>query len=332
MKVVFFHRKKLQGAYSIEALFENVRKALPSDVTYSVKELSFISQGFFKRLYILLESALHQGDINHITGDVHFITLLLRKKRTILTIHDIGFMSHPRAFERFLLKWFWLILPVRRSAAVTVVSKATKEALRKYFKGDSRLKIHVIPNPIGDEFVRMESKFNDKEPVILQIGTKPNKNLSRLIEAISGIKCKLDVVGQLTEEILTKLKIYNIDFVISKNLTREEIVNKYMQADIVSLVSTYEGFGLPIVEANAVGRVVVTSNVSSMPEVAGKAAHLVDPFDIESIRSGFMKVINDATYREQLISNGFENRKRFDNDRIASQYAAVYESIMRNEP
>ena len=168
MKVVFFHRKKLQGAYSIEALFENVRKALPSDVTYSVKELSFISQGFFKRLYILLESALHQGDINHITGDVHFITLLLRKKRTVLTIHDIGFMSHPRAFERFLLKWFWLILPVRRSAAVTVVSKATKEALRKYFKGDSRLKIHVIPNPIGDEFVRMESKFNDKEPVILR--------------------------------------------------------------------------------------------------------------------------------------------------------------------
>jgi glycosyltransferase involved in cell wall biosynthesis len=81
---------------------------------------------------------------------------------------------------------------------------------------------------------------------------------------------------------------------------------------------------MPIVEANAVGRVVVTSNLLSMPEVAGGAAHLVDPFDVSSIRSGILKVIEDDSYREALITKGFANRKRFDTRQIAQEYAEIY--------
>lgn len=327
MKVIYFHRAKIPGVHSIEDVFDQVRKAMHDSVVSSVKVLSYPSSGFLKRAYISLEAYFSQGKINHITGDIHFIALFLSKRRTVLTIHDIGFMNHPNPYARFLLKWFWIILPVQRSTAITVVSQATKEALQRYFKEDNRLKIHVIHNPISADFIKSERKFNDKEPVILQIGTKHNKNLSRLIEAISKIKCKLEVVGQLPKEILDKLRDYNIEFVMSKDLTREEMVNKYRQADIVSFVSIYEGFGLPIVEANAVGRVVVTSTISSMPEIAGNAAHLVDPFDVESIRNGFLKVINDAPYREGLILNGYENKKRFDVTNIATQYIDVYRSL-----
>jgi glycosyltransferase involved in cell wall biosynthesis len=328
MKVIFFHRKRFPGNYSIESLFEQVRSVLPSEVAFSVKELRFHSNGFFKRLYIAIEAALNQQEVNHITGDVHFIALFLRKQRTVLTIHDLGFMDHPSSVARLLYKWFWITLPIKRCAVITVISEATRMELLKYIGEGYESRIHVIHNPVKGGFAPLAKTFNKKEPVILQLGTKYNKNLSRLIKALAGIKCKLEIVGELSVKVMDELKHNRITFELFKNLTDDQIVGKYATADIVSFVSTNEGFGLPIVEANAIGRVVVTSNISSMPEVAGNAAHLVDPFDVVSIREGFLKVINDDSYREKLILNGFENRKRFDAVKIANQYAALYHSLI----
>jgi glycosyltransferase involved in cell wall biosynthesis len=101
----------------------------------------------------------------------------------------------------------------------------------------------------------------------------------------------------------------------------------YCAADLVSFVSTYEGFGLPILEANAVGRPVVTSNVSSMPEVAGDAACLVDPFDVASIRSGILRTIEDREYRERLICNGFDNVQRYVPEKVTYKYIELYRRI-----
>ena len=88
--------------------------------------------------------------------------------------------------------------------------------------------------------------------------------------------------------------------------------------------STYEGFGMPIVEANAVGRAVVAGNVCSTPEVASDAACLVDPFQVDSIRRGIQRVIQHRTYRETLIRNGLYNARRFTAKAIASQYLQIY--------
>ena len=86
---------------------------------------------------------------------------------------------------------------------------------------------------------------------------------------------------------------------------------------------------MPIVEAQIVGRPVVTSNCASMPEVAGDAAVLVDPFSVTSIREGFLKIITDDEYRRELVERGFSNAKRFDNVAIARQYISIYESLKR---
>jgi len=94
--------------------------------------------------------------------------------------------------------------------------------------------------------------------------------------------------------------------------------------------STYEGFGLPIVEAQATGRPVVTSNILSMPEVAGGAACLVDPFNVASIREGIAKVIQDSSYREYLVRLGFENVKRFQPENIAKNYLDIYTNILEH--
>ena len=329
MRVAFFLRKRYKGVFSIESLFMQLMTSMPPAIEVVPRPARFYSQGFFKRLVLIWDAFLGQEEINHVTGDIHFIALALPGKKTVLTIHDIGFMKHPNLFFRLLLKWFWLKLPIRHCAAVTVVSEATKNDILKYVNPSYRNKIHVIHNPIKPLFLPYPKNFNKNEPIILQLGTKYNKNLLRLIEALAPIKCKLQIVGELTAEHLHHLQLHRINYLGSNNLTDLEILDKYKECDIVSFISINEGFGLPIIEANAVGRVVITSNLSSMPEVAGGGAHLVDPYDIADIQKGFMRIINDSDYRTQLIQNGYENVNRFKVDTIVQNYIDIYSSFKR---
>jgi glycosyltransferase involved in cell wall biosynthesis len=295
-------------------------------VNWQVKEMTYSSNGFFKRLYSCFEAHFNQKDINHVTGDIHFIVLFLRRKKTILTIHDVGLLNHPNPIIRSLLKLFWVTLPVKRSAIVTTVSLATKQELLKHVHGSAE-KIRVVYNPVSSRFQYTPKAFNQDEPCILQIGTKYNKNVERLVTALTGIPCRLEIIGKVGEALQRVLMHSKIPHRVSENLTDEEIVEKYSQADIVAFVSTFEGFGMPIIEGNAIGRVVITSNVSSMPEIAGEAACLVDPFDIDSIRNAFKRVISDDTYRSFLIAKGRDNVKRFDAKRIASEYSVLYRTL-----
>ena len=123
------------------------------------------------------------------------------------------------------------------------------------------------------------------------------------------------------------MKKYNIDYENHVDLTEEGVVDQYVLADLVLFASTYEGFGQPIVEANAVGRAVVTSNVFSMPEVAGDAAALVDPTSVDSIRREVLRVIDDSGYRAALIEAGFRNVERFRTGIIAGRYASLYRQV-----
>jgi glycosyltransferase involved in cell wall biosynthesis len=327
MKVIFFHRRPRPGFnFSVESLFHEIRKALPANVQWEVKQLRYYSEGFFKRLYISLEATFSQRGVNHVTGDINFIAIFLRKRRTVLTVLDLGFMNHPNKVYRKLLQWFWVIFPAHRAGVITTISQATKNELLKFVAVDPA-KIQVVYVPISDKFNSSPKPFNDKCPRILQIGTGPNKNVVRLAKALKDFPCEFDIVGAVNDELKGALESSGIPYTASKGLSNEEIIEKYKQADIVSFVSTYEGFGMPIVEANAIGRPVVTSNLLSMPEVGGTAAHYVDPLDLNDIRNGFRKVVVDATYRNQLIENGFNNRLRFDVNEIARQYAAIYERL-----
>ena len=328
LKIVFFYRKKRTFEnFSIEKVFDLIQSHLPSQIQPIRYSVSHESSGFWKRLFITWEAFRNQGDVNHVTGDINFITFFLKKRKTVLTIHDVGFMDHPNRIYRWLLKWFWIILPVWRSQIITVVSEATKQELLKYVRCKPA-KIKVIHNPIDSSFKPLPNSFNKTKPTILQLGTAPNKNIERLLEALKGIPCHLEIVGKLTPSLKTKLRENNISYTNSWELSNEEIREKYKTCDIVTLISTYEGFGIPIIEANLAGKPVITSNILSMPEVAGNAAHLVNPYDIEDMRKGIVKVIEDDTYRERLIANGFENVKRFEVDNIVKEYCEVYESLL----
>jgi glycosyltransferase involved in cell wall biosynthesis len=135
-------------------------------------------------------------------------------------------------------------------------------------------------------------------------------------------------VGKISDATKHLLQENNIQAeCIERRLTDQEILEQYQQCDILSLVSTLEGFGMPIVEANAVGRVVITSNTTSMPEIATDAAVLVNPFDVVNIREGFLKIIQNPSLREELINNGLKNHLRFQPKQLAEQYTQIYQKI-----
>lgn len=299
---------------------------MPSEIKCVVAESTFESRGVFNRLYNTIEAKFRQGEINHITGDVHYLSYFLSKEKTLLTILDCVFTQNTAGFRNFLLRVFWYVIPEKRVSAISVISQSAKDELLKIISCNPD-KIRVIPVCISPEFVYKENKFNAIKPVILQVGTDRNKNLFRLFEALQDIPCKLDLIGNISKEHKKALDHFKIEYINSWNLTEEEIINKYQYCDIVTFASTYEGFGMPILEANAVGRVVVTSNILSMPDVAGNAACLVNPYEIDSIREGVLRVIKDDRYRESLVINGLSNVLRFSPTVIAGQYFKLYEEM-----
>jgi glycosyltransferase involved in cell wall biosynthesis len=299
---------------------------MPGYVQCFTKIFRYYSKGIFKRIYTVFEAHNNQMDVNHITGDVHFSAILLKRKKTMLTVLDCRMLSDSTGVKHALLKYFWFTLPLKRCALVTVISKATKEELLK-FTSFPEHKVIVIPVAISPAFKFNLKTFDKKRPIILQVGTTVNKNIERLIKALAGIECQLHLIGSLSEPVKQLLALNNISYHNEADITHEKLLEYYINCDMISFVSTYEGFGMPIVEANAIGRPVITSNILSMPEVAGEAACLVDPFSIEDVRAGILKIIHDDTYREQLVKNGLENCKRFDPQKIASEYLECYKKL-----
>lgn len=326
MRVVLMTRRPRESAFSVELIVEGLLKDLDPELHTEKAVSRFFSNGVLRRLYNSVEAALRQGDVNHVVGDVHFLTYFLDKSRTLLTILDCGPIVGRQDLRKRLIQLLWFTIPTRRCAAITVISQAVKDQLTELVRVAPD-KVHVVPVAVPSIYKRVPKAFNRVRPTILQVGTWANKNVPRLIEALAGIPCRLEIIGPLWPEIQASLSRHRTECAIFQRLTGEQMLERYAACDLVAFASTFEGFGMPIIEANIVGRPVVTANVASMPEVAGDSACLVDPFDVASIRAGVLRVIEDDAYREGLVQSGFENAKRFDAEAIAGQYEALYLEI-----
>lgn len=330
MKILFINRNPRMG-FSIGKVFKPIEEEMRKYGDVDSIELpcaNYSPRSMWRNIKTAKEAVRRkQYDIVHITGAEHYLLPFLRKEKTVMTVHDLGFFTNHKFGLRAIKKYFLWIRTLPFASYITFISeKSEKEALNLVKLKDGRHSI--VLNPVGSEFIPYPKAVNTDCPVILHIGTKENKNLESTAIALKGFPCKLQIVGNLTEGQQLVLKLYGINYAQVSNLTDEEILQEYINCDYVNFPSLYEGFGMPIIEGQAIGRPVLTSNISPMKEVANGAAMIVDPTKPEAIRRGYEEIKQQV---ETLVERGFENVKRFALDKITRQYFDIYKQITNKE-
>jgi len=325
LSVTYFYREPRKTGVSIEGIFRLVKECLVGEV--DIKE--FYCDPKLSRSQNTAQAKKHAAAINHITGDVNFLALGLKGCKNILTVHDLGHYEtlKKRSYLQFTVyKLFWYRLPLRYIDVITVVSQFTKDKLMEYFHfPESR--IRIIPNPVKPVFQYNHKENINEQPIILMMGTGWHKNLAGLIAAVKDSNYRLDIIGWPSDDEMEEMNKSKIAYTVYNKLTDSEVYERYKACDILFNASFYEGFGMPIIEAQAVGRAVITSNTGAMKEVANDSAVLVDPEAPGEIRAAIDRLAGDKVYYDSIVAKGIENVKPCNDQYIAHQYLEVYKEL-----
>ena len=325
---LFFRKPFLDESFSVENWYMNLIKGFSNkDFEFKIKICPLKSKGILNRIFNVIWAFFNQGDINHITGDINFISLFLNKRKTINTILDHDSMNRLNGIKKLIYYLFWVLIPSKKSEFLIAISRKTKKEILKY-TNINESKIVVSDICIQNIYKKKLKKFNKLKPKILIIGTRKNKNIKKIIKSLININCELIIVGQLNKEYLNILKTNKLNYKNYVSLSNYQVLQKYISSDLILFPSLYEGFGMPILEAQTVGRPVITSNLEPMNYVGGDGAFYVNPLSINSIRNGVIKIISNKFLREKLINNGFENIKRFDKSKILKKHLDCYYKIL----
>lgn len=249
---------------------------------------------------------------------------------SVVTIHGLEYEYFPKDYSRCFRKYLRANTrsAARRAQKIIAVSEATKKDLVRFY-GVEETKITVIHHGVFKSKLGDDLKKDSKEPYLLFLGRiELKKNILNILEAFRVLKEKYKIPHRLVlagsrgygyQKIRfkienLKLKIEELGFVSEKR--KWELLKN---ADIFLFTSRYEGFGLPILEAQSVGTPVVASNISAMPEIAGQGAQLVNPASPEEIARRIYRIVSDANYQKLLVARGFDNIKRFSWEKCARE-------------
>jgi glycosyltransferase involved in cell wall biosynthesis len=238
-------------------------------------------------------------------------------------------------------------LAARRATRVLTVSESSKRDIMRFF-GTQPDKIDVIYNAYDDRFgvepreedvVRVRERYQLHDEFVLYAGNvKPHKNLERLIEAFHLVRnrgldhLKLVLIGdEISKYAALRRAVHRLQLHkyvrFLGYLPEETLAVMYRLAGVFVFPSLYEGFGLPPLEAMASGTPVVTSNVSSLPEVAGDAALLVDPYDPVAIADGIYRVLTDERLRREMRRKGLARAAQFSWETSARRVREIYQEV-----
>jgi len=295
---------------------------------------------------VLWEQVMQPQVLRHIDADlVHgpvFVGPLVAPCPIVITIHDLSFMRFPDFFRpgnRLYLKTMTRLSARRARRLIAVSEHAATEAA--HLLGIPRRNIDVVYHGVDPAFrplpaadvTAFRRRRELPEQFVLFVGTlEPRKNIARLIEAFARIydgQVKLVLVGGkgwLYEDLFARVEELDVREGVrfAGYVPSEELPLWYNAARAFAYPSSYEGFGMPVTEAQACGTPVLTSNCSSLPEAAGDAALLIDPQDVEAIATGLQQLLNDSSLRETLRGRGLAHARTFNWSRTARQTTQAY--------
>jgi glycosyltransferase involved in cell wall biosynthesis len=278
----------------------------------------------------------------------HYVLPPLTRCRSVVTIHDCIHLMFPQYLRSRLGHVYargsmWSA--TRQAERILTVSEASKRDILRFFNIPPD-KVRVIYNAIDERFLtppdeatteRVRQRYQLDHPFVLYVGNiKPHKNLERLIEAFGRARLdgppglKLVVIGDEVSKYPTLRQMVH-RHKLDKHVRflgfqpQETLASFYCLAGAFVFPSLYEGFGLPPLEAMACGTPVITSNVSSLPEVAGDAALLVDPYDVDALAHAMVRVFADPSLRQTLTTRGFARARQFS---WADSVAAIHRVYM----
>jgi glycosyltransferase involved in cell wall biosynthesis len=276
------------------------------------------------------------------------ITPPFLKCKTVTTIPDIAYVHFPEAFPRHQRAWLKTLIRGSANRAdhiITVSEHSKRDIVQTYGIPEGKITVtyegasqEFRPGDKGKAREELGRKYGISGKFVLYLGRlQARKNLTRVVEAFArvrraGFPHKLVLAGKqdsLFEPVLFRIRELQMenDVLLPGFLPTEDVPVFYNAADVFVYPSLYEGFGLPVVEAMACGVPVITSQGSSLEEVAGDAALLVDPLSESSIASAMQRILEDSTLRLRLREAGLNRSKLFDFEKTARQTMDVYERL-----
>lgn len=275
----------------------------------------------------------------------HFFNFTIPKNikgKVIVTIYDTVFFSAPETMGdmKAISEYKYA---AERSDLILTISESAKSDIIKHFNVDEK-KIEIVTpgidlekylhNYTDMELENVRKKYKLPENYILYLGTiEPRKNIERTIKAF--IKYKKEVKDDLKfvivggkgwkyDNIMKLIESMGTDIILTGYIDEEDKIPIYKLAQIFAFPSLYEGFGMPVLEAMAAGVPVITSNVSSLPEVAGDAAILVNPLNEDEIFEAYKKILSDKKLQLEMIEKGLEQAKKFEWKESAKVLEQIY--------
>jgi len=300
------------------------------------------------RLHLPLWVELFSGALD-IFHSPDFALPPVRRARTILTIHDLSFMRVPQCSDPSLRSYLLQVVPasVRRADVVLADSECTRTDVIELLSVDPA-RVKVIYAGVEQRFQRVQdaqvldtvrSRYHLPTHFMLSLGTlQPRKNFERLIEAYArirkelGDKIKLVIAGGagwMYEGIFRRVSELGLHDAVCfpGYVADEDLPALYTLADLFVFPSLYEGFGLPPLEAMACETPVVTSNTSSLPEVVGDAALMVDPLDVTVLAEAMQRILSDPALRDAMVRRGVMQARHFTWSRAAEKLLGIYQCL-----
>ena len=278
----------------------------------------------------------------------HYTTPVVASCARVVTFHDMTFFLHPEAHLLYKTVFFRAMIPVsaRRADAVIAISQNTRKDILRLFPINPA-KVFTIPYGIAsmfhprlkDDQRQVLGKYGLPAEFVLYVGNlEPRKNLPMLLCAFAklvqrGLPHTLVLVGSrgwMDDEIFATLRDLNLGqrVLLPGFIPQVDLPALYSAASVFVYVSRYEGFGLPVLEAMACGAPVITSNVASMPEIAGTASILIDPSSEAELADAMLQVLTDNELRLRLSHEGVNRSRSFSWERAAQETIAVYEHVV----